>query len=66
MQRLEVSGAVRPIYGSLGVKRLISQKYSVVKEYEKDTCRKELILIHPAEAGMYKGESVFGREISSL
>jgi len=22
MQRLEVSGAVRPIYGSLGVKRL--------------------------------------------
>ena len=24
MQRLEVSGAVRPIYGSLGVKRLIS------------------------------------------
>ena len=26
MQRLEVSGAVRPIYGSLGVKRLISPK----------------------------------------
>ena len=26
MQRLEVSGAVRPIYGSLGVKRL-SQYY---------------------------------------
>ena len=24
MQRLKVSGAVRPIYGSLGVKRLIS------------------------------------------
>ena len=24
MQRLEVSGAVRPIYGSLGIKRLIS------------------------------------------
>jgi len=23
MQRLEISGAVRPIYGSLGVKRLI-------------------------------------------
>jgi len=23
MQRLEVSGAVRPIYGSLGVRRLI-------------------------------------------
>ena len=26
MQRLEVSGAVRPIYGSLGVKRLICYK----------------------------------------
>jgi len=25
MQRLEVSGAVRPIYGSLGVKRLTQQ-----------------------------------------
>jgi hypothetical protein len=25
MQRLEVSGAVRPIYGSLGVKRLIKK-----------------------------------------
>ena len=25
MQRLDVSGAVRPIYGSLGVKRLIVQ-----------------------------------------
>ena len=25
MQRLEVSGAVRPIYGSLGVKRLIAK-----------------------------------------
>ena len=28
MQRLEVSGAVRPIYGSLGVKRL-SQGWQV-------------------------------------
>ena len=27
MQRLEVSGAVRPIYGSLGVKRLIKFRY---------------------------------------
>ena len=26
MQRLEVSGVVRPIYGSLGVKRLIIQR----------------------------------------
>ena len=27
MQRLEVSGAVRPIYGSLGVKPLIEDEY---------------------------------------
>jgi hypothetical protein len=39
MQRLEVSGAVRPIYGSLGVKRLINtsrsdfQKTSVYARY---------------------------------
>ena len=30
MQRLEVSGAVRPIYGSLGVKRLIIWKYAAI------------------------------------
>ena len=29
MQRLEVSGAVRPIYGSLGVKRLITATVEV-------------------------------------
>ena len=31
MQRLEVSGAVRPIYGSLGVKRLIEGLLSLQK-----------------------------------
>jgi len=30
MQRLEVSGAVRPIYGSLGVKRLILHFYGLL------------------------------------
>jgi len=30
MQRLEVSGAVRPLYGSLGVKGLI---YSLAEKY---------------------------------
>jgi len=33
MQRLEVSGAVRPIYGSLGIKRLrkcLWQKYHYI------------------------------------
>ena len=29
MQRLEVSGAVRPIYGSLGVKRLTETRYQL-------------------------------------
>ena len=29
MQRLEVSGAVRPIYGSLGVKRLIIHIFDI-------------------------------------
>jgi hypothetical protein len=32
MQRLEVSGAVRPIYGSLGVKRLIKRHVSAYAE----------------------------------
>ena len=31
MQRLEVSGAVRPIYGSLGVKRLM---YELKKKWK--------------------------------
>ena len=31
MQRLEVSGAVRPIYGSLGVKRLITEVSQNIK-----------------------------------
>jgi len=30
MQRLEVSGAVRPVYGSLGVKRL-SDTYKIFR-----------------------------------
>ena len=33
MQRLEVSGAVEPIYGSLGVKRL-----------KTETCRRDIIV----------------------
>jgi len=31
MQRLEVSGALRPIYGSLGFKRLIMQRAHIGK-----------------------------------
>ena len=32
MQRLEVSGAARPIYGSLGVKRLINNYVTVYEQ----------------------------------
>ena len=32
MQRLEVSGAVRPIYGSLGVKRLNRNPFSTKRD----------------------------------
>ena len=32
MQRLEVSGAVRPIYGSLGVKRLMTESYGLLND----------------------------------
>ena len=43
MQRLEISGAVRPIYGSLGVKRLI-------KEIRRDLWRCQLcIKIQPED-----------------
>ena len=35
MQRLEVSGAVRPIYGSLGVKRLMTAE--IFKNQHKET-----------------------------
>ena len=39
MQRLEVSGAVRPIYGSLGVKRLSLAVYEeqYPTPFERDT-----------------------------
>jgi len=39
MQRLEVSGAVRPIYGSLGVKRLIQFRPPDDEHIVLETCR---------------------------
>ena len=39
MQRLEVSGAVRPIYGSLGVKRLIISKTVRHTKFETEGAR---------------------------
>ena len=38
MQRLEVSGAVRPIYGSLGVKRLMEEDWN-----DRDKWKKKII-----------------------
>ena len=42
MQRLEVSGAVRPIYGSLGVKRLIFQVYFWTPDDGQRNCPKHV------------------------
>jgi len=36
MQRLEVSGAVRPLYGSLGVKGLMSETFWAHKKWKKN------------------------------
>ena len=50
MQRLEVSGAVRPIYGSLGVKRLMIFRfvtpYTITGRYSKFLQWYPLIRIH--------------------
>ena len=35
MQRLEVSGAVRPIYGSLGVKQLSKYRSYIETQFKK-------------------------------
>jgi len=35
MKRLEVSGAVRPIYGSLGAKRLNTERWTKTKDCSK-------------------------------
>ena len=40
MQRLEVSGAVRPIYGSLGVKRLMYD--CKILEVERNTLKHQI------------------------
>ena len=47
MQRLEVSGAVRPIYGSLGVKRL-SFNFSVSIYLERCS-----VILYTAWCGVY-------------
>ena len=42
MQRLEISGAVRPLYGSLGVKGLISEFVQLWSILGSDTFLEEL------------------------
>ena len=44
MQRLEVSGAVRPIYGSLGVKRLTTFRKSLLPSSSVPTVREKCYL----------------------
>ena len=57
MQRLEVSGAVRPIYESLGVKQLTDDELTT-EYYQQDgaTC-------HTSNASMREIESFFKREL---
>ena len=47
MQRLEVRGAVRPIYGSLGVKRLITT-FFVVQPVTYSTCFQPTLMTYQA------------------
>ena len=44
MKRLEVSGALRPIYGSLGVKRLIHVFVSIDRHEIIKTVRKAVTM----------------------
>ena len=45
MQRLEVSGAVRLIYGSLGVKRLRRIEQDVIKNVSLSSCKVTFIFV---------------------
>ena len=50
MQRLEVSGAVRPIYGSLGVKRLILTNARSLPRVEWRILYAELMPYHVSQS----------------
>ena len=54
MQRLEVSGAVRPIYGSLGVKR----SSSLGKKYQIKLHNPHLATFHTKHKILIKGKAV--------
>ena len=51
MQRLEVSGAVRPVYGSLGVKRLINK---IVSQNSKQNIALSMIMAGGTEIDTVK------------
>ena len=57
MQRLEVSGAVRPIYVSLGVKRLIGSNYDSIFVSSQDTATPETLF------NVFYLQSVLRREL---
>jgi hypothetical protein len=65
MQRLEVSGAVRPIYGSLGDKRL-TEFYAVVKTAFFWAITKRVVLISYRRVGStYRSLFVFAPEVGT-
>ena len=53
MQRLEVSGAVRPIYGLLGVKRLIKISPVTGLEWPRDFQEVEVPRFHDNGTGRW-------------
>ena len=55
MQRLEVSGAVRPIYGSLGVKRLMN--YTVLL-YKRETVGINCVSHYPYGIFILRGDGI--------
>jgi len=60
MQRLEVSGAVRPIYGSLGVKRLITQCATKSRNFKPMLIIYLNLLIHSLNMASSKPKHVAG------
>jgi hypothetical protein len=54
MQRLEVSGAVRPIYGSLGVKRLTQFFLIKLQQLKNTKWNSFLRTLHPQEPSFWK------------
>ena len=66
MQRLEVSGAVRPIYGSLGVKRLIPKVFSSYSVKSVNPGSRSVFLTPPEKALSLLPEATSTLSISPL